>query len=323
MKAVRVHTVGGPEVLTLESVTDPRPANGEVLVRVVAAGVNFLEVYQRKGLYQVPLPSTPGSEGAGVVEAVGPDVVGLKVGDRVVSQGFRGSYAELAVAPADRVVKVPDGISLDVAAAAMLQGLTAHYLVRSTFPLNASHSCVIHAAAGGVGLLLCQLARQLGARAIGTASTPEKRALAKEAGAQHVVPYDEVVAAAKSATGGVGVDVVYDSVGQTTFADSLSCLRPRGLMVLFGQSSGPVQPIDPQILNRAGSLFLTRPMLAHHVATPEELRMRTTELFDWIRNKVLHIRIDSRFPLVAAARAHEAIESRRTTGKILIDPANA
>lgn len=241
----------------------------------------------------------------------------------MVSQGFRGSYAELAVAPADRVVKVPHGISLDVAAAAMLQGLTAHYLVRSTFALKAGHTCVIHAAAGGVGLLLCQLARHVGAHAIGTASTPEKRALAREAGADHVVPYEDVVKAAKDATGGVGVDVVYDSVGQTTFADSLGCLRPRGLMVLFGQSSGPVQPIDPQILNRGGSLFLTRPMMTHHVATPEELHMRTAELFDWIRTKVLHIRIDSRFPLAAAARAHEAIESRRTAGKILIEPAPA
>lgn len=322
MKAIRVKALGGPEALVLDQVPDPRPASGEAVIRIEAAGINFIEVYQRTGLYQVPLPYTPGTEGAGTVVAVGEGVESVRVGDRVVSQGIRGSYAELAVAPAERLVRIPDGIETRVAAAAMLQGLTAHYLTMSTFPLTRNDWCVVHAAAGGVGLLLCQIARMQGALAIGTVSTDEKARLAKEAGAVETINYtsQDFPAEVRRLTGGKGVKVVYDSVGATTFEGSLDSLAPRGLLALFGQSSGPVPPVDPQVLNRKGSLFLTRPTLHHYVATRDELVARSSELFAWIRSGALKIRIHAEYPLHEARRTHEALESRATQGKVILIP---
>ncbi len=322
MKAIRISTHGGPESLRLEQLPDPRPGAGEVLVRMEAAGVNFIEIYQRKGQYPMTLPYTPGTEGAGTVTALGTGVDSLKVGDRVASQAFRGSYAELAVAPADKVVAIPDGIDTRSAAAVMLQGLTAHYLATSTFKLSSGVWCLVHAAAGGVGLLLCQLAREKGAWAIGTVSTEAKAQLAEAAGATATIRYTEqdFVAEVHRITGGQGVQVVYDSVGATTFEGSLDCLAPRGLLALFGQSSGPAPPLDPQVLNRKGSLFLTRPTLAHYVATREELLERADELFGWIAAGRLTVNIHADFPLAQASRAHQALESRETSGKVLLVP---
>lgn len=320
MKAIRVHAHGGREELQLEQVADPRPGSGEVLVQIEAAGINFVEVYQRKGQYSMSLPYMPGSEGAGTVVALGEGVNGVQVGDRVVSQSFRGSYAELAVAPANRLVPIPDGIEMKTAAAAMLQGLTAHYLTTSTYNLKNGDWCLIHAAAGGVGLLLCQIARMRGALAIGTVSTEEKARLAREAGATATIIYttQDFVAQVKRLTSGAGVAVVYDSVGATTFQGSLDVLRPRGLLALFGQSSGPVPPFDPQVLNQKGSLFLTRPTLHHYVATREELVERATELFGWIERGDLKVRIHAEYSLADAAKAHAALESRGTTGKVIL-----
>jgi NADPH2:quinone reductase len=264
------------------------------------------------------LPYTPGTEGAGVVVAVGDGVTDVRVGDRVASEGFRGSYAELAIAPAARLVPLPAGVTTTTAAAAILQGITAHYLTRSTYPLNVGEWCLVHAAAGGVGLLLCQLARRLGAHAIGTASTTAKQALAREAGAVSVVSYEAFTGEVRRLTEGRGVSVVYDSVGRTTFDLSLECLTRRGMMVLFGQSSGPVPPMDPQILNRRGSLYLTRPTIAHHVVTRDELMARCMELFGWIASGTLVIRIGATFPLADAAEAHRSLESRQTTGKVTL-----
>lgn len=322
MKAVRVPLHGGPDVLQLEELPDPRPSRGEVLVKIEAAGVNFIEVYQRLGWYRMALPFTPGSEGAGTVVALGEGVSGFKTGERVVSQGFRGSYADLAVAPAERLVKIPDGVETRTAAAAMLQGLTAHYLVTSTCNLEKGDWCLVHAAAGGVGLLLCQLARMRGAFAIGTVSTDEKATLAREAGAHATINYtrQDFVAEVRKLTGGKGVKVVYDSVGATTFQGSLDSLAPRGLLALFGQSSGPVPPFDPQVLNQKGSLFLTRPTLAHYVPTREELLARASELFGWIMSGALRIRVHREFPLSQAGAAQQALESRETTGKVLLVP---
>jgi NADPH:quinone reductase len=322
MKAIRVHQPGGPEVLKLEDVPDPRPAAGEALVRLEAVGVNFIEVYQRTGQYRSPLPFTPGAEGAGRVVEVGREVTGLKVGDRVAGVNFKGSYAELAVAPVERLVLLPESIDAKLAAAVMLQGMTAHYLAISTYPLTSESHCLIHAAAGGVGLLLCQIAKLRGARSIGTVSTPEKAALATGAGAKDVVLYtrQNFVEEVRRLTGGKGVHVVYDSVGKTTFDGSLDSLRPRGMMVLFGQSSGPVPPVDPQILNSKGSLYLTRPTVANYTATREELSTRATDLFRWIAEESLHVRIDQTYPLAEAAKAHAALEGRQTTGKVLLLP---
>ena len=322
MKAVRVHENGGPEVLRLETVPDPTPAAGEAIVRLEAIGVNFIDVYFREGLYKSALPFTPGSEGAGIVVAVGSGVRDLSMGDRVASQGFAGAYAELARVRADRLVVLPEGVSTRDGAAAMLQGMTAHYLAASTHTLQAGDCCLVHAAAGGVGLLLCQIARRHGAFVIGTASTEEKAALARAAGANETILYtkQDFVAEVKRITGGVGVQVVYDSVGATTFLKGLDCLAPRGLMVLFGQSSGPVDPIDPQLLNQRGSLFLTRPTLAHYVATPAELRWRAGEVLGWVRDGSLRLRIDRELPLARAAEAHRALEARATTGKVLLRP---
>lgn len=322
MKAIRVHAHGGPDALQPEDVPEPQPARGDVLVRIEAAGVNFVEIYQRKGQYSMALPYTPGSEGAGTVVAVGEEVDSVRPGDRVVSQGFRGSYAELAIAPAEKLVKVPDGMDTRTAAAAMLQGLTAHYLTTSTFALSRGDWCLVHAAAGGVGLLLCQIARMQGASAIGTVSTEEKARLAMDAGAHATIIYTtrDFVAEVRRITGGKGVQVVYDSVGATTFQGSLDCLSPRGLLALFGQSSGPVPPFDPQALNQKGSLFLTRPTLVHYVNTREELIARCTELFGWILSGALSIRVHAAFPLDQAGKAHQALESRGTTGKVLLVP---
>ena len=322
MKAVRVRQHGGPEVLRLETVPEPTPGPGEALVRLESIGVNFIDCYFRKGQYKTTLPYTPGSEGAGVVVAIGSGVTDVAVGDRVASQNFLGAYAELSLARADRLVVLPDGLESRDGAAAMLQGMTAHSLAASTHTLQAGDCCLVHAAAGGVGLLLCQIARRHGAFVIGTVSTPEKAALARDAGANETINYtkQDFVAEVKRITGGVGVQVVYDSVGATTFLKGLDCLAPRGMMALFGQSSGPVDAIDPQVLNQKGSLFLTRPTLGHYVATPAELRWRAGEVLGWIRDGSLRLRIDRDLPLARAADAHRALEARETTGKVLLHP---
>jgi NADPH:quinone reductase len=322
VKAIRVQTTGGPEVLRLEDVPTPEPGPGQILLRVEAAGVNFVDVYQRKGLYQVPLPFTPGREAAGVVERVGDGVASPRPGDTVVSETVVGAYAEYALVAAERAVPVPEGVDARVAAAVMLQGLTAHYLAYSTYPLRPGETCLVHAAAGGVGLLLCQIASRIGARVIGTAGSPEKARLAREAGAAEVILYNETDFRDETLrlTGGAGVQVVYDSVGRTTFLKGLDCLAPRGMMVLFGQSSGPVEPFDPQLLNQKGSLFLTRPTLAHYVPTRVELLQRAGELLGWVRDRSLEVRIGREFSLGDAADAHAALEGRRTTGKVLLRP---
>ncbi len=322
MRAIRVHELGGPEVMRLEIIDDPQPGEGEAVVQVEAIGLNFIEVYFRKGLYKSPLPFTPGSEAAGTVVAVGAGVLSVKVGDRVASQGLVGAYADLAVAKADRLVHLPDALSARDGAAAMLQGMTAHYLVTSVFALKGGDRCLVHAAAGGVGLLLCQMARRLGAHVIGTVSTPEKAILARDAGADETILYtsEDFVAEVRRITGGAGVQVVYDSVGATTFLGSLDCLAPRGLLALFGQSSGQVAPLDPNVLNQKGSLFLTRPTLAHYVATRDELAWRAGDVFSWILDGSLKLRIDREVPLAHVGEAHRALEGRRTTGKVLIIP---
>lgn len=322
MHAIRVYQVGGPEVLRYESVERPSPGRGQALVRVEAAGINFIEVYQRTGRYKVALPFTPGSEAGGEVVEIGDGVSEVKVGDQVASQNLAGSYAEYALAAAERLVRLPAGVTPRAGAAVMLQGMTAHYLACSTFPLAAGHTCLVHAAAGGVGLLLCQIAKRRGARVIGTVSTEEKAALAREAGADEVILYmqEDFATETRRLTAGAGVQVVYDSVGRTTFAKSLDCLAPRGMMVLYGQSSGPVEPVDPQVLAQKGSLFLTRPTLAHYVATQTELLERASVLLGWVADGSLKVRIGHEFPLAAAAEAHTELEARRTTGKVLLIP---
>jgi NADPH2:quinone reductase len=322
VKAIRVHATGGPEVLRLEEVPVPVPGAGQIVIRVEAAGVNFVDVYHRKGLYPVALPFTLGREAAGVVERVGGGVATCRPGDRVVSESLIGGYAEYALAAAERVVPLPREVSSRVGAAVILQGLTAHFLATSTYPLRPGDTCLVHAAAGGVGLLLCQIASRLGARVIGTVSTEEKARLAREAGAHEIILYtrDDFQAETRRITGGAGVRVVYDSVGRTTFLKSLDCLAPRGMMVLYGQSSGPVGAFDPQLLNQKGSLFLTRPTVAHYVATRAELLERAEELLGWVADGSLAVRIGLEAPLAAAAEAHAELEARRTTGKILLIP---
>jgi NADPH2:quinone reductase len=322
MKAIRVSAAGGPEALRLEDVPEPTARAGEAVVKVDAAGLNYIDVYFRTGLYKADLPFTPGLEAGGTVTAVGPNVTEVKVGDRVAYTGVPGAYAEYAAVPAPRLVALPAGVSTKQGAAAMLQGMTAHYLACSTYPLKAGDTCVVHAAAGGVGLLLCQMAKMRGARVIGTVSTEDKAKLARGAGADEVILYtqQDFEAEVKRLTGGKGLQVVYDSVGKTTWDKSLACLAPRGFMVLYGQSSGPIGQIDPQILNAKGSLYLTRPSLFHYTATREELLQRAGDVLGWIRDGKLKMRMEFEFPLKDAAEAHRALEGRKTTGKVLIVP---
>jgi len=320
MKAILVPTPGGPEQLQLLDVPVPQPGPRQALVRVAASGVNFIDVYFRTGLYKSDLPVAIGNEGAGTVESVGPDATEVAPGDRVAWAMPRGSYAEYALVPAAQLVKIPDHIDFQTAAAAMLQGMTAHYLTHSTYPLKAGETCLVHAAAGGAGGLVAQMAKMLGARVFGTVSTAEKARVAMENGVDEAILYTQVEfdAEVMRLTGGKGVDVVYDSVGRTTFDRSLSSLRPRGLLALFGQSSGSVPPFDPSILNGKGSLFLTRPSLGHYLLTREELLWRAGDVLRWIEQGKLKLRIGRVYPLAGAADAHRDLESRRTTGKLLL-----
>ncbi|HKW98095.1 MAG TPA: quinone oxidoreductase [Bryobacteraceae bacterium] len=322
MKAIQVQEVGGPEKMQFVDVPKPQPGPKQALVKIAAAGVNFIDVYHRIGLYKADLPITLGMEGAGTVEAVGPDVTEVRPGDRVAYAMTRGSYAEYALVPAWQLVKVPDGIELSSAAAAMLQGMTAHYLTHSTFPLKAGQACLVHAAAGGAGRLIVQMAKMLGATVYGTVSTDAKAELARQAGADAVIFYtrQDFEAEVKRLTGGKGLDVIYDSVGAPTYLQGLNCLRPRGMMVLFGQSGGKVPPIDPTILNTKGSLFLTRPSLAHHCATREELLWRAGDVLQWVASGKLKLAIVRTYPLAEAAQAHRDLESRATAGKLLLAP---
>ena len=322
MKAIQIHETGGPEVLTLADLPIPQPGPGQVLIRVEAVGVNFIEVYFRNGVYKAALPLTLGSEAAGTVEELGPGVTGFAAGDAVASVAALGSYAEYALVPAAALVKVPEGLTMQQAAAALLQGMTAHYLSHSTFPLKAGDTALVHAGAGGVGLLLTQMATRLGARVITTVSTAEKAELSRSAGASDVILYTEkdFAAEVKRLTGGKGVDVVYDSVGKTTFEGSLNCLRPRGLLVLFGASSGPVPPFDLIHLSSKGSLFITRPTLWHYVATRAELEWRSGDVLGWAAKGELKLRTEHVYPLSEAAQAQTDLEDRKTTGKILLEP---
>jgi NADPH:quinone reductase len=322
MKAIRVHTPGGPEALQYEEVPTPTPKAGEALVKIEAIGVNFIDIYIRSGLYKNPLPLTLGQEAAGVVEAVAPNVTEVQVGDRVAYSGTPGSYAAYAVVPAARLVKVPPDLDAKSAAAAMLQGMTAHYLANTTYPLKAGDAALVHAAAGGVGLLLVQMAKMRGARVFGTVSTDVKAKPAKEAGADETILYtqQDFEAEVKRLTDGRGVQVVYDSVAKTTFEKGLNTLAPRGYMVLYGQSSGPVPPFDLAQLGAKGSLFITRPSLAHYTLTREELLQRAGDVLGWIRAGQLKLTIDQTFPLQDAAEAHRRLEGRQSIGKLLLIP---
>ncbi len=320
MKAIQLTTVGGPEVLEVSELADPTPGTGEVLIRVHASGVNFVDVYYREGKYKSPLPFVLGAEGSGIVEALGAEVTGFSIGDSVAWYGPLGSYTELAVVKADIVVKVPQGVSLDIAAAIMMQGVTAHYLANSTFQLKAGDTALIHAAAGGVGALLTQMAAALGARVIATVSTAEKGRVARDAGASEVIVYTEsdFELETKRLTDGKGVDVVYDGVGKTTFEQSLKCLRTRGLLALYGAASGPVPPFDLGRLSSMGSLFITRPISLDYVKTREELTQRIDALFRWVIEGKLRVRIDHSYPLDQVAQAHIDLESRKTIGKLIL-----
>ena len=322
MKAVRVHQNGGPEVLRYEEIPVPEPGAGEARVKIEAVGLNYIDIYQRTGLYPLKVPFTLGMEGAGIVDAVGPNVTEVKEGDRVAYSMHLGSYAEYAVVPAWKLVPLPRSIDSRSAAAVMLQGMTAHYLTRSTYPLKKGETALVHAAAGGVGLLLIQVAKRTGATVFGTVSTEEKAKLAREAGADEVILYTQTdfLTEVKRLTNGVGIHVVYDSVGKDTFEKSLDCLRPRGYLVLFGNSSGPVPPFDLGRLAAKGSLFVTRPTLIHYASNREELLQRSGDLFKWIANGELKLRIDKTFALKDAAEAHRQLEARKTTGKVLLIP---
>jgi NADPH2:quinone reductase len=324
VNAIRIDRQGGPEVLQIADVSAPSPGPGEALVRHAASGVNFIDVYLRTGLYPRPLPFIVGAEGAGVVEAVGDGVTDVKVGDRVAyaQSPNLGGYAELNAVPARVLVPVPDGIDERDAAAVMLQGMTAHYLANDTFPLRAGHVALVHAAAGGVGALLVQLAKAKGATVIATAGTKEKAQIARDAGADHVIEYanTDFAEATRAIVGEHAVDVAYDSVGKETWERSLSLLRPRGMLVVFGNSSGPVPPIEPQKLAAAGSVFFTRPTLVNYISTREELTARSRELFEAMRNGTLHVRIGATYPLANAAQAHTDLEARKTVGKLLLVP---
>jgi NADPH2:quinone reductase len=322
MKAIRVHAPGGPEAMRLEELARPEPKAGEALVRIETAGVNFIDVYMRTGQYKAALPITLGQEAAGTVEAIGPGVSEVAPGDRVAYCSVPGAYAEYASVPVGRLVALPDGVTARQGAAAMLQGMTAHYLTHGTYPLKRGETCLVHAAAGGVGLFLCQIAKKRGARVIGTVSTEEKAARARKAGADEVILYTrtDFLMEVRRLTGGRGVQVVYESVGKTTFDKSLDCLASRGFLVLFGQSSGPVPPVDPQILNQKGSLYLTRPTLVHYIASREELLERAGAVLGWIAEGSLEVTIDRELPLEEAREAHRLLESRQTSGKLLLLP---
>ena len=322
MKAIRIHAHGGPEVLRYEEVPTPTLREGEALVQIDAAGLNFIDVYFRTGAYKAQTPFTLGMEAAGTVVAVAPDVTTVRAGDVVAYAGVPGAYAQLAAVPAARLVVLPKGVTTRQAAAAMLQGMTAHYLATATYALKAGDTCLVHAAAGGVGLLLCQIAKLRGARVIGTVSSEEKARLAREAGADDVILYttQDFEREAARLTGGKGVQVVYDSVGKHTFEKGLGCLAPRGTMVLFGQSSGPVGAFDPQVLNQKGSLYLTRPGLFHYIATRQDLVQRAGDVLGWIRDGKLRLRIDREFALKDVADAHRALEGRKTAGKVVLVP---
>jgi NADPH:quinone reductase len=322
MKAIQVKKTGGTEALELVDIPVPQPKPNEAVVKVAASGVNFIDVYHREGRYPVALPFVIGQEGAGVVAAVGAEVKSIKAGDRVAWTSIMGSYAEYIAVPADRLVKVPQAVSEREAAAVMLQGITAHYLTNTTFPLKRGDTALVQAAAGGAGLLLVQMAHTIGARVIGTVSTEEKAKLAREAGADEIILYTQAdfENETKRLTNGKGVDVVYDSVGKTTFEKGLNVLRPRGMMVLFGGSSGAVSPFDPITLTQKGSLFLTRPSLAHYIATRDELDARSSAVFEMIAAKRLKLRIEHIYPLPDAQQAHRDLEGRKTTGKLLLIP---
>ncbi len=322
MKIIQISKTGGPEEMKLVEAPMPEPGPKQALVKVAASGVNFIDVYFRIGLYKADLPFTPGNEASGTVEAVGPDVTEVKPGDRVAYAMHRGSYAEYTLVPSAQLVKLPDHVDFHQGAAAMLQGMTAHYLTHSTYPLKKGDTCLIHAAAGGAGRLAVQMAKMLGATVYGTAGTDEKAVIAKSAGADEVIVYtrQDFVAEVKALTGGKGLDVVYDSVGQSTFLKGLDVIRPRGTMVLFGQSSGAVPPFDPSILNQKGSLFMTRPSLAHHCLTRDELLWRSGDVLGWIASGRLELRIDKTYALGDAAQAHRDLEGRKTAGKLLLLP---
>lgn len=322
MKAIRVHQYGGLEALKYEEVPLPEPGQGEVRVKTEAIGVNFLDVYQRIGRYQGTPPFTLGQEASGTVDAVGPDVTDVKPGDRVAYASVQGSYAEYAVVPAWRLLPVPDGVDMQLAAAVLVQGMTAHYLTHSTYPLKGDETALVHAAGGGTGQLLVQAAKRCGARVFGTASTEEKARLAREAGADEVILYTQTdfEAEVKRLTEGKGVDVVYDSVGKDTFEKSLNCLKRRGYMVLYGASSGAVPPLDPQVLNAKGSLYLTRPFLGHYTVDRDELLWRAKDVFSWLAAGELKVNIDRTFPLSESAEAHRYLEDRQSRGKVLLIP---
>jgi NADPH:quinone reductase len=322
MKAIQIRETGGPEVLELVDLPIPVPGPGQVLIRIEAIGMNFIEIYFRKGQYKATLPVVPGSEAAGTVEECGSGVTGFKAGDAVASTAVLGSYAEYALVPAAQLVKVPDGLTPEQAAAALLQGMTAHYLAYSTWPLKAGETCLVHAGAGGVGLLLTQMAARIGARVITTVSTEEKAELSREAGASDVILYTQhdFVTEVKRLTHGKGVDVVYDSVGKTSFEGSLNCLRPRGLLALFGGSSGAVPPFDLIQLSSKGSLYVTRPTLWHYISTREELERRAGDVLNWVKSGELKLRMEHVYALEQAGKAQDDMENRKTTGKILLEP---
>jgi len=322
MKAVRIERTGGPEVMQLVEAPLPEPGPGEIRVRLGAVGVNFIDIYRRSGLYPVELPHTPGLEGAGSIDAVGPGVRGLEPGDRVAFADAQGTYAQFVVLPAARAVRLPDAVSDQQGAAAMLQGMTAHYLAVDTYPIRDGDTVLIHAGAGGVGSLLVQVAVRRGARVLATVSTPEKAEVAREAGAEEVILYTEqdFEAEVRRLTGGKGVQAVYDSVGRSTFLKSLACLAPRGILVSFGQSSGTIEPFDPALLGRQGSLYLTRPSLFHYVAEPASLERRAGEVLGWVAEGSLRLRIGLVLPLEEAAEAHRRLAGRGTIGKLLLEP---
>jgi len=322
MKAVRIHETGGLDKLICEEVPVPSPGPGQALVKIHAIGLNFIDIYFRTGLYQSKLPFIPGQEAAGTVEKIEGEAAGLKPGDRVAYAGTIGAYAEYALVNSAKLVKLPDTVSFEMAAAVMLQGMTAHYLAYSTFPLRKGETVLLHAAAGGVGLLLTQVAKSIGANVIGTVSTEGKGALARDAGADHVIVYTraDFEEEVKKITAGAGVDVVYDSVGRTTFEKSLNCLKRRGMMVLFGQSSGPVPPFEIAALNAKGSLYLTRPGLPHYTASRDELVWRAGDILERVAGNRLRVRVDRIYPLTEAAQAQQALEGRKTSGKVLLKP---